>query len=93
MRDLGLTPLKDVSMVRGDYVLRLKKDGYEPFERTISSALARTDPRFDSAAIAVGWTLRKAGTIPPGSVSSREGRTSSLGTASRPRRACPCANT
>jgi formylglycine-generating enzyme required for sulfatase activity len=66
-RDLGLTPLKGVAIARGDYVLRFEREGFEPFERTISSALPRADPHFSSAAIRVEWPLRKAGTVPPGS--------------------------
>jgi len=67
VQDLGTTPLKEIAIARGDYVLRLEKDGFEPFERTISSALLRADPHFSSAVIRVEWPLRKAGTVPPGS--------------------------
>ena len=89
-RELGVTPLKDVAIARGDYVLRLEREGFEPFERTISSALARSDPRFRSAAIAVAWTLRQGGDGASGNDRScREGPTSSSGTDSPPRRALP----
>ncbi len=63
-RDLGLTPLRDVALARGDYVLRLERDGYEPFERTISSAVPRASPDRRPTALAVSWTLRRAGTVP-----------------------------
>jgi eukaryotic-like serine/threonine-protein kinase len=66
-RDLGLTPLWDVEIARGDYVLRLEKEGFEPFERTISSALPRVERHVGAAAIRISWALRKAGTVPPGS--------------------------
>ena len=66
VRDLGLTPLREVSLARGDYVLRLEREGYEPFERTISSAVARANPRAVPTAISVSWALRKAGTVPAG---------------------------
>ncbi len=65
-RDLGLTPLKDVGLARGDYVLRLEKEGFEPFERTISSAVQRVLPVARAPSISVAWTLRRAGTVPAG---------------------------
>ncbi len=39
---IGTTPINKLPMARGEYILRLEKDGYAPFERTISSVLVRT---------------------------------------------------
>jgi serine/threonine protein kinase/predicted esterase len=38
---IGTTPLSKHSIARGEYVLRVEKDGFAPFERTITSKLAR----------------------------------------------------
>ena len=37
---LGVTPVNDLRIARGEYVLYIEKPGYAPFERTISSKLA-----------------------------------------------------
>ncbi len=39
---IGTTPINKLPIARGEYILRVEKDGYGPFERTISSVLART---------------------------------------------------
>ena len=66
VQELGMTPLRDVAIPRGDYVLRLEKEGFEPFERTISSAVLRVVPFGQATPIVVDWALQKAGTVPPG---------------------------
>jgi serine/threonine protein kinase len=33
---VGTTPLSDVEIARGDYVISVEKDGYDPFQRTLS---------------------------------------------------------
>ncbi len=39
---IGTTPLSKHSIARGEYILRVEKDGYATFERTITSVLVRT---------------------------------------------------
>ena len=41
---LGLTPLQNLRVARGEYLLSLEKDGYASFERTISSKLYQNGP-------------------------------------------------
>ena len=41
----GSTPIQHLKIGRGEYILSLEKEGYDPFERTISSALNRTENR------------------------------------------------
>lgn len=36
---IGMTPLHNLRVARGEYLLELEKEGYAPFERTISSKL------------------------------------------------------
>jgi eukaryotic-like serine/threonine-protein kinase len=40
-RVLGTSPLTDVRIARGEYVLAIEKDGYAPIERTISGVVMR----------------------------------------------------
>jgi len=40
---IGVTPLREMMIPRGDYLLTLEKPGYEPFQRTVSSALDRLE--------------------------------------------------
>jgi formylglycine-generating enzyme required for sulfatase activity len=48
----GATPLRHLKIARGEYVISLEKPGLAPFERTISSALSRTE---DPALL--GWNI------------------------------------
>ncbi|MGH7578496.1 MAG: SUMF1/EgtB/PvdO family nonheme iron enzyme, partial [Longimicrobiales bacterium] len=43
-RVLGTTPLDSARVPRGDYILRVERDGYAPAERSASSALERVMP-------------------------------------------------
>jgi formylglycine-generating enzyme required for sulfatase activity len=71
----GKTPLNHVSIPRGDYVLRVELAGREAFERTISSAPARTEFAGGlSPAIQVDVRLQETGTIPPRMVAVPGGR-------------------
>lgn len=38
---MGTTPIENLRIARGDYILTIDKDGYAPAERTISTALSR----------------------------------------------------
>jgi eukaryotic-like serine/threonine-protein kinase len=38
---IGTTPLSKLPIARGKYILRVEKEGFAPFERTITSVLAR----------------------------------------------------
>src|SRR5262249_17558899 len=40
---VGTTPLVDLSIARGPYLLAIEKDGYATYERTVSSALDRAE--------------------------------------------------
>jgi serine/threonine protein kinase len=40
---IGKTPLKDLRIARGDYILSIEKGGYAPVERTVSSTLDRLE--------------------------------------------------
>jgi eukaryotic-like serine/threonine-protein kinase len=44
-QQLGQTPIQDLSVVRGEYLVAVRKPGYADFERTLSSRLARAHPR------------------------------------------------
>lgn len=41
---LGTTPLDSVRLPRGDYIVRVERDGFAPAERSASSALLRVTP-------------------------------------------------
>jgi formylglycine-generating enzyme required for sulfatase activity len=40
---IGTTPIQELRVARGDYVLAIEKDGYAPVQRTISSRLDRLE--------------------------------------------------
>jgi formylglycine-generating enzyme required for sulfatase activity len=40
---VGTTPIDELPIARGDYLLTIEKDGYAPVQRTISSALDRVE--------------------------------------------------
>ena len=40
---LGTSPLTNVRIARGEYVLTIAKDGYAPIERTVSGVVIRMD--------------------------------------------------
>lgn len=63
---LGVTPIQHARIPRGEYILTIRKAGYAEFERTVSSALARSIPS-DSPSwdIAIEHTLSEASKIPP----------------------------
>ena len=63
---LGQTPLNHRSLARGDYVLRLELAGHESCERSISSAVTRSEFARDlSPAIQVTVRLLETGKVPP----------------------------
>ena len=43
---IGETPLKEQRIARGQYILQVEKDGYAPFERTISGIIPRVGGSF-----------------------------------------------
>ena len=43
---IGTTPLSKHAFARGEYILRLEKDGFAPFERTINSKLTLAGNKF-----------------------------------------------
>lgn len=43
---IGTTPIKDFQIARGHYILRIEKDGFAPFERTISGTIPRIGGSF-----------------------------------------------
>ena len=40
---IGVTPISELRVARGEYVLAIEKEGYAPVERTVSGALQRMD--------------------------------------------------
>ena len=43
---IGTTPIKDMQIARGHYVLRIEKENFAPFERTISGTIPRIGGSF-----------------------------------------------
>lgn len=67
---LGMTPIVELRLPRGDHFLTIEAEGYEPVERLASSTLARAEAvvfggRLD---IVLDLTLFPADSLPPGTV-------------------------
>ena len=55
---IGETPVKDVEIARGHYILEVEKAGFAPFERTISGTIPRIDGKFiDSPPVEISAVL------------------------------------
>ncbi len=66
---IGETPIKDQRIARGQYVLQIEKDGYAPFERSISGIIPRVGGSFiSSPPLNVSVNLLEAEKMPPGMV-------------------------
>ena len=62
---IGTTPISNLRIARGEYVLEVEKEGYAPAARTISSALNRAEGLLGaSPAIRVALKLIEKGKIP-----------------------------
>jgi eukaryotic-like serine/threonine-protein kinase len=65
-RLLGSSPLTNIRIARGEYVLSIEKDGYAPIERTISGVTMRAGSlTITPPPIKVAQTLLPASTVPP----------------------------
>ncbi len=63
---LGSSPLTNVRLARGEYVLSIEKDGYAPIERTISGALIRVGEfTLTPPPIRISQKLLPADAMPP----------------------------
>ncbi len=66
---IGTTPVKDVQIARGHYVLRIEKPGFATFERTISGTIPRIGGSFiDSPPIEISAKLIEANQSQPNMV-------------------------
>jgi formylglycine-generating enzyme required for sulfatase activity len=65
---LGVTPVEHRHIARGDYVLAIEKSGFAPFERTISTSVARALPTGKPPSIDVVAQLQGASRAPKGMV-------------------------
>lgn len=62
---VGTTPLADVRIARGSYVLEIEKDGFAPFQRTISGTLPRIGDSFiEKPPLKIEATLVPAAKLP-----------------------------
>jgi len=72
---IGETPLANVRIARGDYVLSVEKDGYAPFERSVSGRGVMLGPnRLGALPMTFDLSLRPAGDVPAGMVFVPGGR-------------------
>jgi formylglycine-generating enzyme required for sulfatase activity/class 3 adenylate cyclase/dienelactone hydrolase len=66
---IGTTPLQERTVARGDYILRIEKNGYASWERTVSGAIGRAGDNFvPLGSIHVAVTLDPADDVPTGMV-------------------------
>ena len=62
---LGTSPITDVRIARSQYVLSIEKEGFAPFERTVSGIAVRGDGlMIVPPPIRITQSLRAAGTVP-----------------------------
>ncbi len=62
---VGLTPIKDLRITRGDYKVTIEKEGHVPVERIASSALKRNEATFGvSPDIKIERNLRRVEKVP-----------------------------
>lgn len=74
MEKIGVTPLQHFTVARGEFILSIRKSGYENFERTISSAVHRDKPFTKSPwEIHVDQSLHPTGSVPTGMVAVQGG--------------------
>ncbi len=59
-RALGRTPIDRFHVARGDYIIRIRKAGFAPVERIVSSALPRSRP-----IVRTPWDLSVDASLPP----------------------------
>ena len=71
---VGVTPLTNVRVARGDYVMTLEKEGYAPFERSISGRGVMLGTVRMARPLMFEVPLRPAGDVPPGMVFVPGGR-------------------
>ena len=68
-RLLGTSPLTDVRIARGQYVIAIEKDGYAPVERTVSGVVTRAGTlTITPRPIRIDLPLRRASAVPAGMV-------------------------
>ena len=66
---IGETPIKDQRIARGQYILQIEKDGYAPFERSISGIIPRVGGSFiSSPPLNISVNLMETEKMPPGMV-------------------------
>jgi serine/threonine protein kinase/formylglycine-generating enzyme required for sulfatase activity len=64
-RLIGETPIENLRIARGQYVLQVEKDGYAVFERTISDVIPRIGGSFiESPPVKIETKLLAAGQVP-----------------------------
>ena len=63
-RLVGTTPIKEMRVARGDYVLTVEREGYATFERTISSALCRAEGKRNPGVTIVEGKLVESARVP-----------------------------
>lgn len=62
---VGTTPIKNLQIARGHHILRIEKEGFAPFERTISGTIPRIGGSFiDSPPLEVEAELIEANKVP-----------------------------
>lgn len=63
---VGLTPLNNLRIARGHYIIRIEKEGFEPFERTLSGIIPSVGGSFiASPPLNIEAKLFEKGKIPP----------------------------
>jgi serine/threonine protein kinase/formylglycine-generating enzyme required for sulfatase activity len=63
---IGETPINDLRIPRGNYILQIEKDGFAPFERTISGTIPRIGGSFiETPPLKIDTHLVEAGKMPP----------------------------
>jgi len=67
---LGTTPVVEVRLPRGDHLLTVEAEGYEPVERLVSTTLARVEAELfgEGFDVTLDLTLVPADSQPPGTV-------------------------
>lgn len=64
-QEVGVTPITRLRIARGEYVIRLRREGYEAEARTISSSLSRSRPIIRTPwNLVVSQTMRPIGKSP-----------------------------
>ncbi len=72
---VGTTPIKDMQIARGHYILQVEREGFAPFERTISGTIPRIDGNFiDSPPIEIKAELLESNQIPQNMVYVPKGK-------------------